>query len=410
MLVKVHEMERVIDEPRDTQPLAKYGETPPDAAADVLRPCRSSWLHKTLASLSELNDCSNPRQTESDRDGEPFRDGVFAFIIPAAAARRPLCMTAPLATCVITTKNRKAELKGAVESALAQSVPVEVLVVDDGSTDGTPELIREQFPGVRLIRIEQSQGYIVQRNRGAQLARAPVIFSIDDDAAFSTPQTVEQTLSEFEHPRVGAVAIPFINVRQDDIVRQRAPDDAHDWVTNSYVGTAHALRRDVFLSLGGYREHLIHQGEESDFCLRLLARGYVVTLGRADPIHHFESPRRDFRRMDLYGRRNDVLFAWHNVPMPALVPHLLATTANGVAFGLRCRRVGRMIRGLASGYVAALRHARDRRPVSGKVYRLARELKTRGATPLADVEDRLPPLVPAEAQGTGNAPAVAPGS
>jgi glycosyltransferase involved in cell wall biosynthesis len=273
-------------------------------------------------------------------------------------------------------------------------VPVEVLVIDDGSTDGTPDLIRTEFAGVRFHRVEESEGYIVQRNRGARMASSPVIFSIDDDATFSTPQTVEQTLREFNDPRVGAVAIPFINVRQDDVVRQRAPDDGKGWVTNSYVGTAHAVRRDVFLKLGGYREHLLHQGEESDFCIRLLAAGYVVTLGRADPIHHFESPRRDFRRMDHYGRRNDVLVAWHNVPMPALVPHLLATTVNGVSFGLRCGRVGRMVGGLASGYAGAIRSARERRPVSSKVYRLARELKKRGATQLDEIAGRLPPLTP----------------
>jgi hypothetical protein len=41
--------------------------------------------------------------------------------------------------------------------------------------------------------------------------------------------------------------------------------------------------------------------------------------------------------MDLYGRRNDVLFAWHNVPMPYFPAHLLGVTINGLRFGVRCR-------------------------------------------------------------------------
>ena len=87
---------------------------------------------------------------------------------------------------------------------------------------------------------------------------------------------------------------------QAAVVRQRAPDPSAVWVTDRFIGTAHAVRRDVFLACGGYREFLVHQGEEGDFCIRMLAGGHHVRLGNSDPIHHFESPRRDFRRMDYY--------------------------------------------------------------------------------------------------------------
>jgi GT2 family glycosyltransferase len=201
---------------------------------------------------------------------------------------------------------------------------------------------------------------------------------------------VEQTLAEFDDPRIGAVAIPFVNVRQDQTVRQRAPDDRLVYVTHAYVGTAHALRRDLFLRLGGYRPFLFHQGEEGDYCLRMLAAGAVTRLGRADPIHHFESPRRDFTRLDLYGRRNDVLFAWYNVPLPHLPVHLAGTVVNGLRHGLRCRRVDIMVRGLLMGFAACWPARADRRPVARRVYRLSRVLKKQGAAPLAAVAAMLP--------------------
>src|SRR5437667_10630570 len=90
----------------------------------------------------------------------------------------------PIASVVITTKNRRDELFDAVSSAISQSVPVEVLVIDDGSTDGTAEMVRTQFPSVRLEQSKMSLGYIVQRNRAAQLASGRFVFSIDDDAIF----------------------------------------------------------------------------------------------------------------------------------------------------------------------------------------------------------------------------------
>jgi glycosyltransferase involved in cell wall biosynthesis len=264
-----------------------------------------------------------------------------------------------------------------------------VLVIDDGSTDGTADMVRRSYPVVRMDRVEQSLGLIVQRNRGARLAGSNIIFSIDDDAAFSTPRVIEQTLADFDHPRIGAVAIPLIDVNKSPEVRQRAPNPVGVFADYTFVGTAHALRRDLFLKLGGYREYLFHQGEEGDYVIRMMDAGYIVRLGRADPIHHFESPRRDTRRMDLYGRRNDVLYAWYNVPMPNLPVHLLATTFNGVRFGFRCGRPWRMIRGLAWGYLAILHELARRRPVSRKTYRLSRILKDRDVNRLEDVEPLL---------------------
>ncbi len=299
----------------------------------------------------------------------------------------------PVATVVISTKNRCDELVETVRSALNQSVPVEVLVVDDGSTDGTSEIIRTQFPTVRLEQSPKSMGYIVQRNRAARLASSSIIFSLDDDACFASSDTVAQTLRQFDHPRIGAVAIPYIEPRKSNIVLQRAPDPGVIFITDTFVGTAYALRRDVFLDLSGYRERLFHQGEESDYCIRMLDAGYLVRLGTADPIHHMESPKRDKSRMDYYGRRNDILFAWHNVPLPYAPVHLLGTTANGLMTAIRQRRFKHMVRGLGNGYVDAVRLWNDRRPVSTSTYRLFRRIKKSGPVRLADIEAALPPFL-----------------
>ena len=242
------------------------------------------------------------------------------------------------ATVVITTKNRLEELRKAVASALAQTAGPEILVIDDGSGDGTAAAMSREFPSVRLHRSEQSLGLIVQRNRAARLAGNPILFSLDDDAAFSTHTVVEDTLREFDHPRVGAVAIPFVDVNRGPKVRQRAPRPDEVYATYDFIGTAHALRRDVFLSLNGYREVLFHQGEEEDYCLRMLNAGWITRSGNADPVHHFESARRSWARMDFYGARNKVLYAWHNVPFPGMAAHLAGTTAK--TLGTRCAQAG----------------------------------------------------------------------
>ncbi len=294
------------------------------------------------------------------------------------------------AAVVITTKNRIDDLRKAVASAIVQTARPEILVVDDGSTDGTADTITQEFPGVCLHRTEKSCGYIVQRNRGAGLATAPIVFSIDDDAVFSSPLIIEQTLQGFNHPRVGAVAIPFVDVNRGPEVKQRAPGRDGIYATFTFIGTAHALRRDLFLKLGGYRQMLFHQGEEEDYCTRLLDAGYITRCGTADPIHHFESPQRSWKRMDYYGSRNKILYSWQNVPFPFLPVHLAATSAKTLAYSFRPGRFWTRLRGVVAGYTIGLLGRAGRRPVARNIYRLSRELKQRGPVPLHEIEKRLP--------------------
>jgi glycosyltransferase involved in cell wall biosynthesis len=299
-------------------------------------------------------------------------------------------MEYPQATVVITTKNRKEDLRKAIASALSQTgAVVEVIVIDDGSTDGTSDLVSHEFPGVRLVRCETSQGLIVQRNRGARLATAPIIFSIDDDAEFSTPRVIAETLGDFSDDCIGAVAIPFINVKRSPMVRQLAPSTSEVYVCAAYIGTAHAVRKGLFLSLGGYREQLVHQCEEMDFCIRMLNQGYVVRLGSADPIFHYESPRRSTKRIVVHNARNHILFSWHNVPFPQMPIQMAGATVNLIRHGIRERAPCWTVQGLARGCWAALtRESTHRKPVRRQTFKAFRHMYGR-PRPLQEIRGLL---------------------
>ena len=88
--------------------------------------------------------------------------------------------------------------------------------------------------------------------------------------------------------------------------------------------------------------------------------------------------------MDFYGRRNDVLFAWRNVPMPYLLAHLLGTTFNGLRCAVSAKNPSDMIRGMLVGYSDIVFNRRFHQPVSKNTYRLHRLLKKRGPKTMAD--------------------------
>ncbi|MGC9260877.1 MAG: glycosyltransferase family 2 protein [Phycisphaerae bacterium] len=295
------------------------------------------------------------------------------------------------ATLVITTRNRVDELRNAIASALAQTIPLEIIVLDDASTDGTAEAVRSEFPEAILVVESERQGYIRLRNKGAAMAKSPIIISIDDDAVFTTPRIVEQTLAEFDNPRVGAVAIPFVNVNTSPEVKQRAPDEKELYVINMYIGTAHALRRDIFLRLGGYREFFEHQGEEPDYCIRMLDAGYIVRLGREDVIHHLASPKRDLSRMHFYGTRNSVLLVWCNFPTPWVYWRMLRTILGNLLYAARIGAVGIKSSAVLAGLRDCVRFRAQRHPIRPATYHLLTQISG-GPMRLEDVEKALPPL------------------
>jgi len=187
---------------------------------------------------------------------------------------------------LITTRNRRDELRRALASVRDQTCAAEVIVIDDASTDGTAELVEREFSEVTLHRSPTARGLIVQRNRGVGLATAPVVVIIDDDAVLQSPLTLEQTLRDFDDPRIGAIAIPHVDVTLRATPRVSAPAREGIFLTSEFTGTATAVRRDVFAAVGGFREAFFHQGEERDFCLRMLEAGWVAVhefLFRPEP-------------------------------------------------------------------------------------------------------------------------------
>jgi GT2 family glycosyltransferase len=294
------------------------------------------------------------------------------------------------ASIVIPSCNRVDELRALIRSCLEQTVPVEIIIVDDAANDEVQRMTRVGFTGVRYFRLGKAKGPAFQRNRGIELATSDIVFPLDDDSLFISRHTVEQTLAEFDHPRIGAVGIPYVNVNHDARVLQAAPRDGAIHVTYGFVGAAHAVRRDVFLKVGGFREHFFYMGEESDLCLRMLREGYVTRLGNADPIHHLESPRRNMKRASFSGRRNDIRFAWHNVPLPEFPLHLAGTTFNGFKAALTQGSFASMVRGTAAGYADLFLRWNERDPVTRRTYRLHRELKKRSLK-LEEIEWLLDP-------------------
>ena len=138
---------------------------------------------------------------------------VLRAITTVVAARRHARMrnwtygppvTEPVSV-IVPAYNESAGIEAAIRSLVASDHPLEVIVVDDGSTDGTADLVESlRIPGVRVIR-QANAGKPVALNTGLKAARFELIVMVDGDTVFE-PDAVRKLIQPFAHPSVGAVS------------------------------------------------------------------------------------------------------------------------------------------------------------------------------------------------------------
>lgn len=165
---------------------------------------------------------------------------------------------APLVSIVMPAYNAEATIRGAITALLAQQSPWprEIIIVDDGSTDRTAELV-SSFRGVRVLH-QPNGGPALARNAGAAAARGDVLAFIDSDCE-AAPNWLDHIVSPLEDPDVTAVkgayrtrqrALParFVQLEYEDKYDRLSRRGSIDFV-DAYSA---AFRRGAFEAAGGY--------------------------------------------------------------------------------------------------------------------------------------------------------------
>jgi len=192
---------------------------------------------------------------------------------------------APLISVVIATFDRRDLVIEAIRSVLAQTQPVdEVIVIDDGSSDGTEAALTQAFGNHIQYVWQENAGVSAARNRGLAMANGQYLTLLDSDDRWHPDKTRLQMAWLDDHPGYGMVICDVIRVdkhgRQIDVLHRRTaiPEDGDvlEWVLLDpvLVPASVMFRREVFDTIGGFDTSLA-TGEDLDFHLRV-ARNWKI--------------------------------------------------------------------------------------------------------------------------------------
>jgi glycosyltransferase involved in cell wall biosynthesis len=184
----------------------------------------------------------------------------------------------PRVSVLLPVRNGERFVAEAIESILAQTEPdFELIVVDDGSTDATPDIIRRfDDPRIRVV-TQEPLALVAALNRGLDEARASYVVRQDADDV-SAPTRIERLVEVLDaDPRVAVVSTWHGPIDDDGGAVARGlelavgPDDLRRTLLIGNPMGAVGARRDVLLQVGGYRSDYLHN-EDYDLWRRVAER------------------------------------------------------------------------------------------------------------------------------------------
>ncbi|WP_119730654.1 glycosyltransferase family 2 protein [Thermomonospora amylolytica] len=272
-------------------------------------------------------------------------------------------MSDPRVSVVIITRDRRPELLRTLAHMTALPERPEIIVVDNGSRDGTTAAVLDAHPKVHVIRSRRNFG-AVGRNLAVERVTTPYVAFCDDDTWWE-PGALTRAADLLDAcPRLASVTGRIL-VEPDGVEDPITPELRHspvpapDWLPGpallSILAGASMLRVPAFREVGGFSRRLWIGGEEELLGMDLAARGWWMCWAEDVVVHHHASTVRDPRQRRKLGIRNTLWTTWlrrparsalrrtvtllRSVPRDRASAEAVAAALAGLPWVLRERRV-----------------------------------------------------------------------
>jgi GT2 family glycosyltransferase len=226
-------------------------------------------------------------------------------------------METALISILVVTWNRKKDVLETIQSIYDQSYKnFEIIVVDNGSGDGTVDALREFWPDVKIVALDRNVGISAGRNAGIEIARGDIVFCLDSDASLEQSALTNLARKFNEDSVLGVINSKIVNAVTKEIdggpgwaysEEQKANQNV-EFLSWSFSEGGAAIRKQVLDQIGGFWELLFFGCEGQELSLRVWDAGYKVLYYPDSVVYHRASPQ---QRVD--GKARDSLFFKNNL-------------------------------------------------------------------------------------------------
>jgi GT2 family glycosyltransferase len=274
---------------------------------------------------------------------------------------------ASLVSIGIATKNRWQDLEitlTKIKEAGLDTLPI--IIFDDASDQPCPFDVSHLSSQIQIHRFTESKGYIVRRNQIAQSIKTKYYLSLDDDS-YPVSGSLEAAIKFAEsQENLLCLSFPIYNPVLSEYQNQSFNKEPYP--VRCFIGCGHLLHREIFLQVGGYREELIHQGEEMEIAARAFQKNWYCYHFPDLLIHHTASNEgRNWYKMDFYGSRNNVLWNDWFIPNELKLYKQTRTLLSRLMLSLKVSRLG-ILQGEISGFKEISGYKKYRQTMSLLVY------------------------------------------
>jgi len=228
----------------------------------------------------------------------------------------------PPVSVVMINWNRKEILRHVLSTLAGQTYPnYEIVLCDNNSTDGAPDMVESEFPGVKLIRLPENVG-ITGYNIAFNHCAGEIIVILDNDS-FLEDDGIAAIVKKFQtYPKLGALGCKVYNYYSGQVHHwhpkvktDHVPEEGVD--TPLFNGCAAAARRSVLKEVGFYADEFFLYENERDLCTRIISAGYDVKYFTDICGYHMVSEEgRSSERLIYYSTRNLIWYYWKFIPIP----------------------------------------------------------------------------------------------
>lgn len=234
-------------------------------------------------------------------------------------------------TIVIVTRNRADTLLSTLGklTRLPQNPPI--IVVDNASTDGTPDRVKTAFPWVTVLALDRNK-WCAARNDGVELAQTCLVAFCDDDS-FWQPPALERAAAYFgKYPHLGVLAGKILIGDSEEVdsvcyAMQNSPlTDPRPLPGPAVLGfvcCAAVVRKEAYQRVGGFDYRFAIAGEERMFSVDMRTEGWSLTYAEDVVAHHYPSQLRNVAQRIRHITRDTLWYYWLRRPAYYAMRHTM---------------------------------------------------------------------------------------